>query len=87
MIAAIVAQLLLAGLFFLYAYSETKTFALGRAPAIGDIIAMALPAAAVVVFGAATWMQWRAGMRSTAKMLIWAPIPLSILLFGIVGIM
>jgi hypothetical protein len=86
MIAAIVVQTVLAGLFFLYGYSETKTLALGRAPAMRDVVAMALPLAAVGVFGAAAWIQWRSGRRSMAKTLVWAPIPLSVLLFGLLGI-
>jgi hypothetical protein len=85
MIAAIAVQAVLAGLLFLYGYSETKTLALGRAPALRDIIAMALPLAAVAIFGAAAWIQWRAGRRSIAKILVWAPIPLSVLLFALSG--
>ena len=86
MIAAIVVQLFLAALFFLYAYSETKTVALGRDPAVRDVVAMAIPMVVVVVLGAAAWMQWRAGKPSMAKTLIWAPVPATILLFGLLGI-
>jgi hypothetical protein len=85
MIAVVVGQAVLAGMFFLYGYSETKTVRLGQDPAVADIIAMALPMIAVAVFGAAAWIQWRAGRRPLAKALVWAPIPLSILLFGLFG--
>ena len=76
MIVTIVALLVLAALFGLFAYSLTSSLGQGRPVATGDIVAIASPFVVVAICGGLAWTLWRAGQRSLATVLVWAPIPL-----------
>ena len=86
MIVALVVQLLLGGLIFLFGYSMTSSTRLGATPALIDIVVLAMPVAAVVIFGAAAVALWRTGRGSLAPFLVIAPLPVCILLYSFLGL-
>ena len=86
MIVAIVVQLVLAGLFFLFVYSLSSSLAQGAAPAAMDVMMLAMPLAAVAILGITAVAAWRAGRASAAALLVCAPLPLCFVLFALQGL-
>ena len=86
MTVALVVQLLLGGLIFLLGYSMTSSTRLGATPAMIDIVVLAMPVAAVAIFGAAAVAFWRAGRGSLSPLLVIAPLPACILLYSLLGV-
>lgn len=86
MIVVIVIEFFLTGIFFLFGYSLSSSLAQGRPMATEDIVAVALPLFTVAVCSGAAWALWRAGQRSLAAALVWAPIPLFLVFFAYLAI-
>ena len=86
MIVAIVVQLVLAGLFFLFVYSLSASLAQGATPRMTDLLMLAMPLAAVAICGGGALAAWRSGRPSLAALLVIAPLPACLVLFGLLGI-
>ena len=86
MIVVIVALLVLAAMFGLFAYSLTSSLGQGRPVADANIVAVALPFVVVAICGGLAWALWRTGQRVLAKVLVWAPIPLFLVYFAMLAI-
>jgi len=85
MIIAIVLELIVAALFFLFVYSLSSSLAQGATPATIDILLLALPLVAVAASGLVARGLWRAGRESMATLFVLAPLPLCLLLFAFLG--
>jgi hypothetical protein len=85
MIVAIVLELVVAALFFFFVYSLSWSLAQGRAPAVMEMLILALPMVAVAASGLVARGLWRAGKGSLATLLVLAPLPLCLLLFILLG--
>lgn len=79
-------QIALAGLFALFAYSETWANSQGRwSPSAEDMIFLLLPVVAVVLLTVLGWMAARRDRRGLAAILILSPVPLVLLVYTLTG--
>ena len=85
MIVMIILQLVIAALFFFFVYSLSWSLAQGAAPAVMEMVLLALPFVAVAASGLVARGLWRAGKGSMATLLVLAPLPLCLLLFVLLG--
>ena len=85
MIVAIVLELVVAALFFFFVYSLSWSLAQGAAPAVMEMVLLALPFVAVAASGLVARGAWRAGKAPLATLFVVAPLPLCLLLFVYLG--
>ena len=85
LIALLVIQLPVAVLFGLFGWSQTVSLAQGRPASALDIAALSLPAALVIVLGAAAIRFGQAGRRDLAGICAILPVPVAIAAFMLLG--
>ena len=79
-------QLVLALLFLAFGWSQTSSLQFGRVPAMVDILALATPAALVILGALLAASAARRGQKGMARICAILPIPLAILLAMLAGV-
>jgi len=79
-------QLVLALLFLALGWSQTSSLQFGRTPALVDILALAAPAALVILGALLAASAARRGQKGMARICAILPIPLAILLAMLAGV-
>jgi len=81
----LVIQGLIALLFFAAGWSHTSSMTFGRTPPLIDLALLAAPLLGVAIASILAVMAWRRGLTGNAKVLIFLPFPIAVLLFGVIG--
>jgi hypothetical protein len=85
MTVVLVIELLIALFLFALMWSHTASMSFGRTPPIRDLVFLAAPVLAVVLCGVLARLAWRKGQSGSAKMAVFMPFPLAIVVFGLLG--